>query len=85
MLRKSKLLTGVVMPVSVRNGYLPQQTLYRLLLAMLKLKFLIRSWIGSGNGICFNSSLLPPYLKRAQRRQKVATMPLYPARYISHQ
>ncbi|MGP1923585.1 MAG: hypothetical protein ACTS73_01090 [Arsenophonus sp. NEOnobi-MAG3] len=39
--------------------------LYRLLLVMLKLKCL-KSWIRSGNGICFNIFLLLPYLKRAK-------------------
>ncbi|MGP1925097.1 MAG: hypothetical protein ACTS73_09885 [Arsenophonus sp. NEOnobi-MAG3] len=46
---------------------------------MLRLKCL-RSEDHSGNRICFNSSLLSPYLKHANRR-RVVTMPI-PASHI---
>ncbi|MGP1923453.1 MAG: hypothetical protein ACTS73_00310 [Arsenophonus sp. NEOnobi-MAG3] len=38
---------------------------YRLILMMLKLKCL-RSMIATTTGICFNNSLLAPYLKRTK-------------------
>ncbi|MGP1924583.1 MAG: hypothetical protein ACTS73_06830 [Arsenophonus sp. NEOnobi-MAG3] len=42
-----------------------QQTIQSVLLVMLRLKCLM-SEINSGNGICFNTSLVAPYLKHAK-------------------
>ncbi|MGP1924609.1 MAG: hypothetical protein ACTS73_07020 [Arsenophonus sp. NEOnobi-MAG3] len=37
----------------------------------------------SGNGICFNISLLPVYLKHAKKHRKVSTMAVYLRKAIS--
>ncbi|MGP1923919.1 MAG: hypothetical protein ACTS73_02980 [Arsenophonus sp. NEOnobi-MAG3] len=54
----------------VHNGYLPERTLYRLVLAILRLKT-IRLEDRIDNGICFNSLLLPPYLKRIKSNEEL--------------
>ncbi|MGP1923660.1 MAG: hypothetical protein ACTS73_01540 [Arsenophonus sp. NEOnobi-MAG3] len=64
MLNAPCRLTGVhTIPSSVTVIF--HSELYRLVLSMLRLKYLM-SWDGSSNQICFNSSLLVPYLKRAK-------------------
>lgn len=46
-----------------RNGYVLQQAIQTAILESLKIKVL-RSVDHNGNGVYFNNSLLPPYLKR---------------------
>ncbi|MGP1924297.1 MAG: hypothetical protein ACTS73_05185 [Arsenophonus sp. NEOnobi-MAG3] len=81
MLNSPPLSTAVSYHAVVRNAYLSQETIETGICGILRLKYIKSGRSCSDNGIRFNSSLLPPYLKRI-KTSKVATTMAVPARHL---